>query len=131
MAKPKPVASPHIKEVKPGSFIYEIRHALAPEVCEEMIRRFEAMTDQQYQGRIGQQHIREKTIKVSTDLRISGRDDWKDIDNVLLQSLSQALNAMSVHHPYLLRTRSLHVVAHVLEGATWRVLPLACGRRSG
>lgn len=100
MAQSKRAASPHTREVKPGSFIYEIRHALASDVCKDMVRRFEANTHQQYQGRIGQDERREESIKVSTDLRISGRSDWKDIDNILFQSLSQALNAMAVYHPY-------------------------------
>lgn len=65
-----------------------------------MVSRFEAKADQQYQGRIGQNECREESIKVSTDLRISGRDDWKDIDSMLFQSLSQALNGIAAYHPY-------------------------------
>ncbi len=100
MAQSKRAASTPIQEVKPGSFIYEIRHALMPEVCKEMVSRFEANEHQQYQGRIGQKERREESIKVSTDLRISGRDDWKDIDSMLFQSLSQALNGIAAYHPY-------------------------------
>lgn len=100
MAQSKPATSAHIQEVVPGSFVYEVRHALTPEVCKEMVRRFEANEHQQYQGRIGQHERREESIKMSTDLRISGRKDWKDVDKVLFQSLSQALSAMAAYHPY-------------------------------
>lgn len=65
-----------------------------------MICRFEAKKDQQYQGRIGQNQIEERSIKNSVDLRISGRAEWKDIDDILFQSLSNASNEISSHHPY-------------------------------
>lgn len=100
MKQSKPASSLHIQEVKAGSFIYEIRYALAPEVCREMVSRFETNAHQQYPGRIGQNQSQEESIKASTDLRISGRDDWKDIDNILFQSLSQALNEMAAYHPF-------------------------------
>ena len=97
----KPILSElRIHEIEPKSFIYEVKKALASEVCRDMIRRFEANKKQQYEGRIGQSQSKEQTIKRSTDLRISGRDDWKDIDRVMFQSLSQALNELSVQHPY-------------------------------
>ncbi|RMD71842.1 MAG: 2OG-Fe(II) oxygenase [Gammaproteobacteria bacterium] len=89
-----------LKELKPLSFIYEIREALEPELCREMIRRFEAKKEQQYPGRIGQGQIKERDIKASTDLRISGREDWKDIDRALFRSLSQALGQIAGIHPF-------------------------------
>ena len=79
-------------EVKPLSFIYEIKNALPAEICREMIRRFEASKDQQYAGRIGQNQMEADSVKKSTDLRISGRPDWKDIDTALVQSLAKAFN---------------------------------------
>ena len=60
-------------EVKPLSFIYEIKNALPGELCRDMIRRFEANADQQYAGRIGQGQAEESGIKKTTDPRISGR----------------------------------------------------------
>jgi predicted 2-oxoglutarate/Fe(II)-dependent dioxygenase YbiX len=89
-----------LSEVARGSFVYEIRNALSANVCAEMIRRFERCTEQHYQGRIGQQQTEDGLVKRSTDLRISGREDWKPIDRVLFQSLSQALSAIAAHHPY-------------------------------
>ena len=65
----------HIHEIKPSSFIYEEKRALTSEVCRDMIRRFETNKEQQYEGRIGQNQSRKATIKRSTDLGISGRDE--------------------------------------------------------
>lgn len=90
----------HLKELKPHSFIYEVDNALPGDVCREMIRRFEAMEDQQYEGRIGQGQMSEHSIKRSTDLRISGNDDWKDIDAILFQSMGAALQAMAQQFPF-------------------------------
>ena len=87
-------------EVRPYSFIYEIQNALPVEVCEDMINRFEENTDQQYAGRIGQKQNVEQDVKRSTDLRISGREDWKDVDQGLFLSISTALDQLSAIHPF-------------------------------
>lgn len=93
-------AAKALREVRSGSFIYELPGALEPEICREMIRRFEARSEQHYQGRIGQNEKRQSSIKQSTDLRISGREDWKDVDTVLVNSLSGALRLLAELHPY-------------------------------
>jgi hypothetical protein len=80
-----------IVEVKPNSFIYEKRHALPPEACAEMIRRFEQHKDEQYQGRIGQLANEDLSIKKSTDLVVSGKEHWKDVDRALFHSLGMAI----------------------------------------
>ena len=87
-------------ELKPLSFIYEIRNELTPDICREMIRRFEANTEQQYPGRIGQNQLEDDTIKKTTDLRISGRADWKDIDTALVRSLTKAFNEIGQTFPF-------------------------------
>ncbi|MDH3693764.1 MAG: 2OG-Fe(II) oxygenase [Gammaproteobacteria bacterium] len=89
-----------IAEIKPGSFIYEIPDALSAAQCSYMIERFEANPEQQYAGRIGQGESEQASIKKSSDLRISGREDWHDIDKLLLSSLGDALNHLSAIHPY-------------------------------
>lgn len=89
-----------LKEVKPHSFIYEIEKALASATCRDMIRRYEASPEQQYPGRIGQQGTAAPDIKRSTDLRISGRQDWKDIDALLVRSLARAFNEFGQMFPY-------------------------------
>lgn len=89
-----------LRELKPLSFIYEIPRALPREACDDMIRRFEDNPHQQYSGRIGHQSSQDASIKRSTDLRISGRDDWKDVDRGLFLSLRAALDELSRLHPF-------------------------------
>lgn len=89
-----------MQEVKPLSFIYEIRNALPVELCRNMIHRFEANTEQQYVGRIGQNQSEENSIKKTTDLRISGRADWQDVDKALMQSLAKHFNEIGQAFPF-------------------------------
>lgn len=89
-----------LREVKPLSFIYELPHALPADVCREAVRRFEEKLDQQYPGRIGNAQNEAADIKKTTDLFISGRDDWKDIDRLLRQSLGSAVHAMAREFPF-------------------------------
>ncbi len=89
-----------LREVKPDTMIYEIRHALTDGVCRDMIDRFESNPEQQYPGRIGQDETQESSIKRSTDLRISGRKDWQHVDRGLFLSLSTALRELSTLHPF-------------------------------
>ena len=89
-----------MREIKPHSFIYEIPNALPGDICRETIRRFEEKTDQQNAGRIGTGQIQESTIKKTTDIFISGREDWKDIDTQLRQSLAAGLREMAKLYPF-------------------------------
>lgn len=93
-------ADARIREVKPLSFIYEMEGALGADVCLEAMRRFEARTEQQYPGRIGQGAESAPDIKRSTDLRISGREDWRDIDAILSRQLAAAFNAFGREFPF-------------------------------
>jgi hypothetical protein len=94
------LADARIREVKPLSFIYEKERALPPDVCAEAIRRFEASADQQAPGRIGQAAELAPQVKRSTDLRISGREDWRDIDRILAQQLVSSFNAFALEFPF-------------------------------
>lgn len=94
------LADARIREVKPSSFIYERERALPADVCAEAIRRFEASTDQQAPGRIGQAGELVPQVKRSTDLRISGREDWSDIDRILAQQLVSTFNAFALEFPF-------------------------------
>ena len=80
-----------IFEVKPGSFVFEQANALPEDVCAEMIRRFEDHASEQYPGRIGQTRNFDQSIKRSTDLVLSGKPHWQDLDRELFRSLSRAL----------------------------------------
>ena len=93
------------REIKPGSFVYRLDQALDPEVCRDIIDRFEANPEQQYPGRIGQDGEMEQSIKQSTDLRVSGRKDWKDIDEILRKSLSLGLSLVAGLHPFFAHNR--------------------------
>ncbi len=89
-----------IKEVKENTFIFERPHALADELCDEMIRRFEENTDDQYQGRIGQLASQDNSIKKTTDLVISGKEHWKDIDQQMFRSMAAAITEFREAFPY-------------------------------
>jgi hypothetical protein len=88
------------REIEPLSFIYEIENALTPDICREIIRRFEASTDQQYEGRIGQLATKEQSIKRSTDLVVSGNERWRDIDQMLHRSLGLAVRVFREKFPF-------------------------------
>ena len=79
-------------ELKEGSFIFEFNDSLTDENCNDMIERFENSSDQHYRGRVGQTFKEEESIKKSTDMVISGKDEWKDVDELLFTSLAKALS---------------------------------------
>lgn len=89
-----------LHEVKSHSFIFEIPNALPAEICQEMIRRFELKKDQQYEGLIGQMQQKDQSIKRSTDLVVSGKEDWKDVDGILFRSLGFAMRVFREKYPY-------------------------------
>jgi hypothetical protein len=94
------VAPYEIVELKPNSFIFEIANALPAAVCEEMIGRFEAHPEHQYLGRIGQQMKKDQGIKRSTDLVVSGKKEFADIDQILFRSLGFALREFRKRYGY-------------------------------
>ena len=85
----KPLST--IVEVKPNTFIYEKKNALPADACEEMIRRFEEYENEQYEGRIGQTVNKDRSIKKTTDLVVSGKEHWADVDKALFYSLGIAI----------------------------------------
>ena len=89
-----------IRELAPNSFIYEVKRALPVDVCQEMIRRFEAHDDEQYPGRIGQTHDLKTDIKRSTDLVMSGKAHWKDLDTALFRSVSSVMRDFREMFPF-------------------------------
>ena len=80
-----------IREVKENSFIFEKKNALAAEFCQDAIQRFELNPQDQYQGRVGQMAGEDNSIKRSTDLVVSGKQHWHDVDRVLFKSLGIAI----------------------------------------
>jgi len=94
----KPLKS--IREVKPLSFIFEKPEALPDFLCDNMVERFEQAKDEQYLGRIGQTFDEDRSIKKSTDLVVSGKEHWKDVDNNLFRSLGLALQEFKQAYEY-------------------------------
>ena len=92
--------SKSIHEVKPGSFIFEMQAALALDICREMIDRFERYREEQYPGRIGQTVQQDASIKRSTDLALSGKPHWQDLDRELFRSLNRALAEFKERYPF-------------------------------
>lgn len=90
----------NIKEVEPGSFIYIKQNALASDICNEMIRRFEDKKEDQYKGRIGQNFQQDHTIKKSTDIALSTHKHWNDITQELFRSLNISLQEFSTAFPF-------------------------------
>ena len=89
-----------ISEVKPDSFIFEKPAALALDICAEMIERFERHADEQYPGRIGQNVQHDDSIKRSTDLVMSGKPHWQDLDRELFRSLNRTLAEFRESYPF-------------------------------
>jgi len=80
-----------MKELKSNSFIYEFPKIISKDICEDIIARFEEDSINHYQGRIGQNVNEDLDIKRSTDLFISGKDNWKDIDQIFFNALKEAM----------------------------------------
>lgn len=97
---PQAPALQTIRELKENTFIFVKDKALPLDVCNEMIRRFEASADEQYQGRIGQTVETDRSIKKSTDLVVSGKQHWKDIDQALFRSLGMAIREFRKAYPF-------------------------------
>jgi len=89
-----------INEIKENTFIFEKPKALTAKQCEHMIAQFESHEDEQYLGRIGQQATEDTNIKKSTDLVVSGKSHFNDIDAALFNSIKTALLEFKEAYPY-------------------------------
>ena len=94
-------------EIKPGSFIFEFPNALSTEICKDIIERFENSEDEHYQGRVGKDFNEDQSIKISTDMVISGKEHWKDIDETLFTSLAKALSSVKKEYDFLYVCKSI------------------------
>ncbi len=89
-----------ISEIKQGSFIFECENTLPDFLCDDMVARFEANPDDQYQGRVGSEMGEDESLKKTTDLVVTGKDHWQDVQNNLFRSLAMALQQYSQEYPY-------------------------------
>ena len=87
-------------EKSPGSFIFEFDNEIPPEKCDEIVQRFEESKDDHYRGRVGPNFEENDDVKKSTDMVISGKDSWKDIDEIFFISLSKALAKMKKEYDF-------------------------------
>ena len=87
-------------EVKPGSFIFEFNNSLSEDNCIDIMKRFEESESDHYEGRVGQTFEKNTNIKKSTDMVVSGNDDWKDVDQLLFTSLSKALSSVKKQYDF-------------------------------
>jgi len=94
------VSSVTFNEVSPTSQIYVANNALSADLCSNIIERFESATDEQYQGRVGQTENENLQVKRSTDLIISGKLHWKDVDRSLFVSLASGIEFMRQNHVF-------------------------------
>lgn len=76
-------------------FILEIPNNLSPEVCEDMIKRFEK-DDGKVRGLTADSNP-DSPVKRSVDLAISSIDDWKDIDEYLHKQLGEGIDKYMKH----------------------------------
>lgn len=90
----------NIQELKPNSFVFEKHQALDVQFCQSVIERFEQNVQDHYPGRIGQQANENTDIKRSTDLVVSGKSHWKDVDRALFKSLGLAIREFRQQFPY-------------------------------
>jgi len=89
-----------IREIKQGSFIFESENALPEIICDDIITRFESTSDDHYQGRVGSSVQENTELKKTTDIVVTGKDHWQDVQNNLFRSLSIALKEFSKVYPY-------------------------------
>lgn len=89
-----------ITEVKHGSFIFECENALPAFLCDDMVARFESNPDDQYQGRVGSKMAEDSNLKKTTDLVVTAKDHWQDVQNNLFRSLAMSLQEFSKLYSY-------------------------------
>lgn len=94
-----------VQEVAPNSFIYAVDDAISRSDCAAMVEKFEASSEQHYSGRIGESQQLAEDIKKSTDLRISGREDWAEYDALFRDSMRRAIMSLSAIHPFFRSNR--------------------------
>ena len=89
-----------LNEIKQGSFIFESENALPDFLCDDMVARFEAHPEDQYAGRVGSDANENTQLKKTTDLVVTGKEHWQDVQNNLFRSLALALQEFSQRYPY-------------------------------
>ena len=89
-----------LAEVAPGTLVYAMPGALSRSACAQIVERFEAASDDHYAGRVGQTANLDEDTKRSTDIALSGKAHWQDIDRRLFGSLKGALQGFAREHAF-------------------------------
>ncbi len=104
-----------LKELKPHSFIFEKQQALPDFLCDDMVQRFEQHQEDHYQGRVGSGMGENIDLKKTTDLIVSNKPHWKDVDNNLFRSLAMAVQEFQQHYPYFSDMRRFKDMGYNLQ----------------
>ncbi|MAH59180.1 MAG: hypothetical protein CMN91_12220 [Synechococcus sp. ARS1019] len=82
---------PH--SIRGEDFIMEMPKSLSKDFCKSVIEKFE-LDDRKQDGCVGttSDPIVKKNVKVTTDLPISDKDDWKEEDEVFFKALSAGMD---------------------------------------
>jgi hypothetical protein len=84
------------------TFIDLHEDVLSPEVCSEIIRRFEEDTENHFEGIVvgedGATRV-DNSIKECKELTISHHQNWMDIDKILYESMGVILNRLCDRYP--------------------------------
>lgn len=99
-ASPAKVTSIELREAAPGTHVFIMDDALGAASCDDMVARFEACPDEHYAGRVGQTRSLDTGVKRSTDLVLSGKPQWRDVDKRLFGSLRNALHELRGRYPF-------------------------------
>ena len=104
-----------MKELKPNSFIYAFDEALPDFLCDNMVERFEQHSAEQYEGRVGFDVGENVSLKKTTDLVVSGKAHWKDVDNNLFRSLGLAIREFQKQHPFFANMQQFRDMGYNLQ----------------
>lgn len=102
-----------LQEIKPNSFIYCVPDVLPPKLCTTIIEKFED-DPFKHAGTLGAGLYVDKTIKDSTDLYISGKPEWVDIDQALNHALVPFAEEFVKRHPGL-HTFPIRTTGHQIQ----------------
>ena len=104
-----------MKELKPSSFIFAFENALPDFLCDNMIQRFEQQSDEQYEGRVGTEIAENSSLKKTTDLVVSGKEHWKDVDNNLFRSLGLAIREFQKEYDFFANMQQFKDMGYNLQ----------------
>ena len=107
-----------MKELKPNSFIFAFDEALPDFLCDNMVARFEQHPKEQYQGRVGAEISANERLKKTTDVVVSGKAHWQDVDNNLFRSLGLAIQALQKEYSYFADMRQFKDMGYNLQRYT-------------